>query len=253
MLATMRHLPEHRPPHPIACAARFVAHARRALSACALLAASLLPAVAEAGSALRPLMAFELVPLGRGDVSWALNGPDSGTFSAETDGLIRPPLTVSGGVVGRRFAWLGGLGIIRSTTTTITAAEGGDQRSVRRVGALRPSADMRWYLHDRGPGRAIPYLTGGAYGLVPMVDNASEQWTKEEQEAWDEVSKQDRARIGGVGFQGGVGGELQWSSGLAVGGVWRAGFHRGQLVDDEAISASVLITSSAALTLSLEF
>jgi hypothetical protein len=210
----------------------------------------LLAATAHAGG----MVGVDLVPMGRADLVAVDAGRTSGTFVGEDDGLLRPPLTAWGGVAGDHVAWLGGLGVAWTATTTWAAdpAGGEDLVTKRRAATLRPSADVRWYPGGRGGHGVQPWLGGGLHVTAPFVSYRSDAWTLKEQKGWDEVADEDRARLFGWGFRAGGGAELLTPAGVRVGGRYLLGYHQSQDVDEAAIQVTARLAGEAALTLGFD-
>ena len=199
---------------------------------------------------LQGLAGVDLIPFGRGDLA-APEG--SGTGLAEGDGNIQPPLTAWGGVAGEHLAVVGGLAVQRQVVRVVLTVTGeGEERTETAVAAVRPSVDLRYYVRSRCHNEVLPYAHAGLYGLVPFARYESDAWTQEEQEAYDELARQDRARIGALGLRAGLGAEQVWSNGLFVGARSSLVWHRGQFVEDEVIQAAVDLHSEVALSFGFE-
>lgn len=193
------------------------------------------------------LLGVDLVPFGRGDLSWVDEGQLSGNLVGELDGLLVPTLTAWGGWAGAHDAVLLGLGGARISTLTSS----GSSVTGSVVGALRPSVDYRRYLLAREPGSPSAWVQGGAYGVIPSARTWSEVSSETEQEALDAADAETRARIGGWGLRLGGGACVQWDNGLGLGARYLGVFHRSSLVsDDGSRTTSVWLRGEAALELS---
>lgn len=201
-----------------------------------------LPAFADA------LFGVDYVPPGRGDDAWINASQLSGELAGEFDGLLVPPLTAWGGVLDGRNAALFGLGAVRLSSHTIGSTEAIDATTTLRI-----SGDYRYYLRDRRPGAPTPWVHGGLYGVIPVVRDESTALTDEEQAAADEAASEVAARVGGVGARLGVGAELLWDNGLALGARTSAAAHRASSVLEDTRTVSTSVRVEAALTLSFTF
>ncbi len=170
-------------------------------------------------------------PPGIGMFSWSEADGFSGTLVGEFDGLLRPPLNLSLGCAWRRTAITGGLGV-----AAIRDGQYQDESSQRYVAGVRPSADVRWYLRERAPGKVEAFGLGGIYGIIPAAGDRSDAYTPEEQTDADEAASAQRARIGGLGARLGLGADwllmdrdgkagvgLGVQSVLKVHGAWEVG------------------------------
>jgi hypothetical protein len=230
-----------------------VAALRRGATAFAL--AGLLGAAPAAAAPPEALVGVDLVPLGRADLVWVDEGRSSGTLAAETDGALRPPLRAWGGVVWGRNGLILQLSTFRQTTTTWSAnpEDGPDLRTRARQGGVRVGAEHRFWITPRAPKRPLGWVGAGLYGVVPTVSYTSDTWEEGEASGWEEVARQDRARIAGAGGSLSGGAEVILDNGLLVGARTGLIVHRGQIVTDDAISVSVLLQTEAALSLGFAF
>lgn len=198
------------------------------------------------------LMGVAWVPTGIGALSWQDAGVFSDTLVGEFDGWLRPPLTVHGGWVGQRFAALGGVSYVGFSNSTFNNAS-----SVDAVGGLRLSGDGRYYLHPRVANQTNGWLDVGAYGVIPSSRTVSDAYTAEEQADADEGAKAERARIGGVGAQAGVGAEYLFGDhrqepAVALGFRYVIRAFRGQESSEEGYRISTVWLSEAALVLEFQ-
>lgn len=218
----------------------------------ALLALVAVP-TAQAGPAA--YAGVDWVPFGRADLLWVDEDRASGTLAAETDGALRPPLRAWGGAVWGRHGLLANASIMRITTTTWGSSPAADDELVTTVrqGALRLGADYRFWLVPRQTGKPLAWVGGGAHGVIPQIDYSSEAWDESETYAYDEAAREDRARIGGFGFNLGAGAELMWDNGLVLGARTGLVVHRGQRVDEDQISVTVQAGAETALSLGFAF
>jgi hypothetical protein len=198
------------------------------------------------GSALAGgMMGVDWVPFGRADQAWIAADQLTGTQVAEGDGLLRPPLTAWGGWVGAGHGVFASLDLARVATSVQTHDQ--EERTIRT--GIRPGVDYRYYLRDRAPAKAIPYLQLGIYGVVPLAEETSDSASKSEQRVLDEQAEQDRSRIGGVGGRIGFGAEHQWDSGLVLGARYSVVYHRSRSLDEETLTVSSHLRSEAALVI----
>ena len=206
--------------------------------------------VASAGS----MVGVDVAPLGRGDLVAVDEGRTTGLSVAEADGLLQPPVTAWGGPAGEHMAGLFGLALASVSTRTWTPGpEGGDDLVTnRRVTTVRPSADLRWYPSGRSGPSIQPWLGAGVHVVAPMVSYVSDAWTAQEQEAWDDVAAEDRARLFGVGGRVGGGCELRLESGVRLGARYDLGLHRSQVVDQAVISATTRAASTGQLSIAFD-
>lgn len=196
------------------------------------------------GSALADgMMGVDWVPYGRADQAWIAADQLTGTQVAEGDGLLRPPLTAWGGWAGAGHAVFASLDLARIATSVRTQ----DQEELTTRTGIRPGLDYRYYLKDRAPTLAVPYLQLGVYGVVPLAEESSDSATKSEQRVLDEQADQDRSRIGGVGGRLGFGAEHQWESGVLIGARYSFIYHRSRSLDEETLTVSSQLRSEAAL------
>jgi len=201
-----------------------------------------------------PMAGVDFVPFGRGDLTWVDSDQLSGTLVSETDGWLQPPLTAWGGFIKSHSAVIFGLAVARVTTTTLVAGDNGDiQKSVVHTGALRSSVDYRRYFGERKVGRPSAWGSAGLWGVVPSARRKSDQYTTEEQTAADDTADQDRSRIGAAGARVGLGAELLWDTGLALGARYDVGAQLTRVLESDATVAGTLVSSEAALTMSFTF
>ena len=222
-----------------------------------MLAAALLsvflPSVAHAK--VEAYAGLDWVPFGRADLLWVDEGRASGTLAAETDGALRPPLRAWGGPVWGRHGALFNASMMRLTTTTWGSnPEGGDDLvTTIRQGGLRLGGDYRFWLVPRQSGKPLAWVSAGMYGVIPQIKYTSEAWEDSEQTSYDELAREDKARVGGFGGSLGTGAELMWDNGLVLGARTGLVLHRGQRVDEEQISVTVLLSVETALSLGFAF
>lgn len=187
-------------------------------------------------------------PPGIGSLSWSEADGFSGTLVGEFDGWIRPPLNLHAGYAWGRAAITGGLGV-----AAIRDGQYQDNGSLRYVAGVRPSLDGRFYLGQRSAGRAEGYLIGGVYGVIPAARDTSDAYTPEEQEAAEESSSAQRARIGGLGARAGAGAGWLWAgdgsavgvgvqSALRVHGAW-------EVSDEDGLRVSTLFLTETAFVI----
>ena len=190
-------------------------------------------------------------PAGIGALAWDDAGKFSGTLAGEYDGLLRPPLTAHGGWVGARDAVLGSASVVFLASSRF--AEG---NAVSSVGGLRLGADYRRYIWARKAGAVNLYGDAGAFGIVPAASSTDTAYTAQEQDDADEGAAADRARIGGLGAQAGLGaeyllGDKEGRPAVAVGVRWLVRGYRGQEGGEEGIRVSTVVTNEAAVVLEL--
>ncbi len=190
-------------------------------------------------------------PAGIGTLAWDDAGKFSGTLAGEYDGLLRTPLTAHGGWVGARDAVLGNASVVFLATSRF--AEG---NAVSSVGGLRLGADYRRYLWAREAGAVNLYGDAGAFGILPTAATTDSAYTVQEQADADEGAAANRARIGGLGLQGGLGaeyllGDKKGRPAVAVGVRWLVRGYRGQEGGEEGARVSTVVTSEAAVVLEL--
>ena len=196
-----------------------------------------------------PVLGLEYVPSGLGDQAWVAEEQLSGTGVAARDGVLVPPLrSFFGGEWGRN-ALMGGFSMARISTTTLTASVG--TRSVRM--GIRPSLDYRRWFSDPKVGAPIAYITSGVHGVLPYAKERADKPSPEEKRALKESADSDRNRIGAVGAQVGVGAELRWKDGLALGFRTSLVALRSQASDDQTRTVSSLVYPETALTISFWF
>lgn len=187
-------------------------------------------------------------PAGIGMLAWDDAGKFSGTLAGEFDGLLRPPLTAHGGWVGSQDAVVANFSLVYLNTSRFAASN-----AVSAVGGVRLGADYRRYLWEREPGGVNLYGDFGAFGILPHAANTDSSYTDQEQSDAAEGAASDRARIGGLGLQAGLGAEYLFADAkgrpaVALGLRWLLRGYRGQEGDDaEGTRVSTLVMSEAAL------
>ena len=192
---------------------------------------------------------MEYVPAGTADLAWVAEDQLSGTAVAERDGILVPPLrSVFGGVWGQNSI-MGGFSMARVSTSTQTASVG--TRSVRM--GIRPAMDYRRWLMGPATKTPLAYLHVGIHGVVPYSKEIADDPSREEKQALKESSDSDRNRIGAVGAQIGLGGEVRFDNGLSVGFRSSLLALRSQATSDQTQTVSSLVRPETALTLSLWF
>jgi hypothetical protein len=178
---------------------------------------------------------------------------------AEGDGWLDPPLSAWAGYAWDRMALLGSLGLAATNTVTLQSS-GEDEVDKTRllIMAIRPGADLRYYLAQDSPvpsdGAQVRAWTGGGlYLVLPVVQYRSDSFTDEEQAAYDELAEEDRARILGGGARAFVGAEHVWDQGIGLGFQSSWGLHRAADIDDSVIRVSWRTQVEASLLLSFWF
>jgi hypothetical protein len=188
-------------------------------------------------------------PAGIGTFAWDDAGKFSGTLAGEFDGLLRPPLTAHGGWVGAHDAVLANLALVQIDTARFASSD-----ALSAVGGVRLGADYRRYVWAREPGAVNLYGDVGAFGILPNAANTDTAYTEQEQADADEGAASDRARVGGLGAQGGLGAEYLFPDAkgrpaVALGVRWLVRGYRGQEGDDDGIRVSTIVMSEAALVI----
>ena len=213
--------------------------------------ATSLTAAAERTSDVRGFVGVDWVPLGAAELAWLEEGRLSGTGSAETDGNLNGSLRLHGGPTWGRHAVLFGLSTFRETTTVwgSNPEDGSELTTMRRRGAVRPSASWRWWTTHLATDRPLPFIDVGVYGVIPTVKYSSESWSETEQDAATRIEDDDRTAIRGIGLSAGAGVEVRWDNGLSLGARQSFVAHRGQGISDEDGLVSVLLQTETALTL----
>jgi hypothetical protein len=197
------------------------------------------------------LVGVAWVPPGVGALSWSEADRFTGTLVGEFDGWLKPPLTMHGGWAGQHMAVVGGI-----ATAWFRDAQIADTSSSQTIGALRLSADGRYYLKKREAGQANLWGDMGLYGVIPFASNLSDAYSAAEQADADEAARGDRARIGGGGIQLGLGAEVLFGDkagqpAFAVGVRYLGRFYLGSQVEEEGWrTSSVWLTEAAVM---LEF
>jgi hypothetical protein len=196
-----------------------------------------------------PISGVEWVPGGRTDLAWIESNQLTGTLVAEGDGWIDPSLSAWAGFSWERMALVGSLGLAAHNTVTLqSVGEGETQKTRFLVMGIRPGADLRVYLGPDGPIRAWTGL--GMYAVLPVVRYTSDAFSEDEQAAYDELAREDRARILGGGARSIFGVEHTWDPGVGLGFQASWGLHRGQDLDDTVIRVSWRSQIEAAILLS---
>ncbi len=194
------------------------------------------------------LLGADYVPMGRADLVWVDEDRTSGTGVGEFDGLLRPSLTVYGGLSTGRHTFLLGLGVALERTTTWTA----DSRRTVSAGGFRPSVDYQRALRDRLD-RVRPWIGAGLYGTVPIARDASNAYTEEEAEAASEGARGTRHRIGSAGGRAGLGADATLIEGIDVGFRLHVNVHNGWAVSEDEVAWSTLAYGEAALRLQVRW
>ncbi len=174
-----------------------------------MIAALLFAGAAHAGG----MMGVEYVPPGLGDLAWAQQGQLSGTLVGENDGLLVPPLTAVGGYAWDRVGVFGGLTLARVSTTVIQS----DSQAQSLRSAIRPSAEVRYWLVEPSGPRPNLCISAGAFAVIPAVKEVSDAADDEESQALQEAADEAAGRIGAIGGSLGLGAEVRWETGLGLG------------------------------------
>lgn len=207
----------------------------------------ILPALAAAAT---PFVGLAWQPLSRADLLWVDEGRTSGVAVGEFDGVVDPPLQAFGGVwLSDDIGLVGSLGVARLQTTTVV----GDTWRQQHWGVIRPAIDIRYAIGPREVGRPAPWATLGVHGDIPSARDVSNGYTDEEQAQADQEAFIDRARLGGVGARMGVGLDYRLREGIAIGGMYTIGWHRGLLRTDEADVVSSWVSGRAQLLVTFEW
>ncbi len=189
------------------------------------------------------------VPVGVGALALSDADGFSGTLASEYDGWLRPPLTAHAGWVSGRHALLGHVALVEVVSESVS-----DEVRTFNVGGLRLGADWRGYVWPRTPGKVNLWGTGGLFGITPNSGEADSGWTEDEQAEADLDSASRRARIGGLGAQGGLGAEYLFADatgqpGVSLGARWVVRGFGGLDVEDTTAAFSMLVVTEAALLL----
>ena len=89
--------------------------------------------------------------------------------------------------------------------------------------------------------------------VLPIVRYTSGSFTEEEQDAYDELAQEDRARILGGGARLFLGAEHVWDPGIGLGVQSSLALHRAADLDDSVIRVSWRSQVETALVLSYWF
>lgn len=216
-----------------------------------LLLTSLTSSAAQAGG----LAGVDWQPFSRGDAEWVLSGAGSGTRAAEDDGFLQPSLTAWAGPTTGNHAFLFHFAMVfdRAVSWTGTGEERETNLRSQMVGSLRPGFDWRFHLKEVDAGGVLPWVSVGGYGVVPLARYRDEAFTEAEQAAWNEVAREDRARIAAFGARAGAGVEHRWDSGVAVGARHLLDLHRAQQVDEDTYTGVVSLRTDTALYVGFAF
>lgn len=194
-------------------------------------------------------------PFSRGDAEWVVSGQGSGTGKAELDGFLQPSLTAWAGPTRGNHAFLFHLALAweRTQSWTGTGSESETDRRSLMQGSVRPGFDWRLHLRPVDTPGVLPWMSLGGYGVIPLAQYRDEAFTKAEQAAWNEVAREDRARVAGFGGRAGVGIEHRWDTGLGLGARHVIALHRAQEVDEDTYSGTTSLRTDTALYLSFCF
>ena len=194
-------------------------------------------------------------PFSRGDAAWVVSGQGSGTGKAEQDGILQPSLTAWGGPTKGNHAFLFSLAVAweRTASWTGTGEQSETDRRSLLQGSIRPGFDWRLHLRPVADGGMLPWVGLGGFGAIPMAQSRDEAFSEAEQAAWNEVAREDRARIAGFGGRAGVGVEHRWESGLGLGARHFLVVHRAQEVDEDTYAATTTLQTDTAVYLSFSF
>ena len=189
------------------------------------------------------------VPFGVGALSFSDAQGFSGTLSSEWDGWLRPPLTAEAGWAGQKMALLGNVAVVEQVSS-----QEAEETHEFHVGGVRLGADWRGYLWPREAGKVNAWGTGGVFGIAPNGGETDTGWTQAEQEAADQDSADRRAKIGGLGAQGGLGaeylfGDREGKPAIALGARWVVGGFGAVDAQDTESDFSLVLTTEAALLL----
>jgi len=198
-----------------------------------------------AAVAAQPLMGVEWVPYSRGDAMWVAEDRTSGTGVSELDGWLQPALTFQGGIQKERWALLGSLAVARITTTTWL----GDGRDQAHVGAVRLGMGYRRYLGLPEQGRVQGFAEGGLYGVIPSARVLSDSYTEAEQNDADEGAAYTRKSIGALGLWLGPGFGWWVHEQVMLGARYHLLLHRGQILTEDTLSVSTVLSGEAAFLL----
>ncbi len=201
-------------------------------------------------NAATPMAGLEWRPLSRADLMWIDDQRTSGLSVGEFDGIARPSLQFFAGAwTGSRVAVLGSLGVARLQNTTLVD----DVYRQRHWSVVRPAVETRLAFVDVVQSKPIPWLLIGLYGDIPSVRDVSNGYTKEEQEAADELAGTERARLGGMGFRTGFGVDLRLAPGVVIGGQYAIALHRAVFQADDADAVTSWVAGEASLLLAFEW
>ncbi len=194
-------------------------------------------------------------PFSRADAAWVVSGQGSGTGKAEQDGTLQPSLTAWGGPTSGNHAFLFSLAVAweRTASWTGTREQSETERRSLLQGSIRPGFDWRVHLRPVDEAGIVPWVSVGAYGVIPMAQYRDEAFSEAEQAAWNEAAREDRARIAGAGSRAGAGIEHRWDSGLALGARHLLVLHRAQEVDEDTYAATTTLQTDTALFLAFSF
>ncbi len=196
-----------------------------------------------------PIVGADFTPIGRFDLLWAQSEQPTGTFVGELDGLIAPPLSAWAGLRGDRTAWILGLSMARTSTTTWTA----EDRRKQVVTGIRPALDVRRDLTPREVGEPVAWVGLGAWGVIPIVRDTSTAYGDEETADAREGSREIMARVGGFGGRAGLGADYLFTDALSLGLQSHLQGWRGQRYTEDALLISTLVSVQAAVRVELQF
>ncbi len=194
------------------------------------------------------VLGVDHVPMGRADLVWVDEDRTSGTGLGEFDGLVRPPLTVYGGLSAGRHTLLVGLGLALERTTTWTASS----RRTVSAGGVRPSIDYQRALRDRLD-RVRPWVGAGLYGTVPFAADRSTAYSEEESDDAGEGAAATRRRIGGAGGRVGLGADATLIEGVDLGFRLHLVAHNGWSATEDEFAWSTLAYGEAGLRLQVRW
>lgn len=185
----------------------------------------------------------------RADLAWSEAAQLSGTLVGENDGLLNTPLSLYGGRVAGKNAWLGGVSYARLARTDWS----GDGRLKTSATGIRLAADWQRYLRPRELKRPTLWLGLGLYGVVPVAENRSNTDSLEEREDRAEENAAIRARVGGYGGRAGLGAEIEVMEGVSVGFRSHVQLYRASVIQEDSLVSSALWTTETALRVQFEF
>ncbi len=195
-----------------------------------------------------PIMGVDIKLPGRGDLAWAEQGEATQHLLSEDDGWLKGPIHPWFGWDFTEGRLNGSLDFAWSQKNSVIE----DQTYHVHVGALRIAMDG--YKKFGSSAGTKAFVGFGIFGTVPFAEISSETYTTEEEESFEEITRQTKDEISSVGARVSLGSEWKSDSPLSIGTrLSLSGRLKNQQSEDFGSEVNFQVESEAVVTLGWHF